>query len=319
MTTDRRLISIVSPVFNEEACLPAFHARVVEMWSQISMYDLELIYVDDGSSDGSADILRSIAASDARVRVLRMSRNFGHQAAITCGIDHALGAAVVVIDSDLQDPPEVIPQMVEVWERGVDVVFGQRRVREGEHLLKRMTAAGYYRLLARLTDLHMPVDSGDFRLLSRRSVDALKQLREESRYVRGLIAWVGFQQEAVVYDRDPRFAGDSSYSWGRMFRLALDGVTSFSDRPLRLATSLGVMVSGGSFIGAVYITLSKLMKPEQSLPGFASLSVLILFLGGVQLTSIGVLGEYVGRVFKETKRRPLYLVMEKIEPGHPGS
>lgn len=315
MTSPRRLISIVSPVFNESVGLAHFQARISALWRSLPQFDHEIVYVDDGSSDGSFELLRSMAVADERIRVFRLSRNFGHQVAITCGIDHARGDAVVVIDSDLQDPPEVIVEMVEVWERGAEVVFGQRRAREGERMLKRLTATAYYRVLARLAEFDIPVDSGDFRLMSRPVVDALNQLREESRYIRGLVAWVGFRQEAVLYDRDARTSGESSYSLGRMLRLAIDGLTSFSDRPLRLATGLGALVSGAAFLGALYIIMSKVLAPESSVPGFAALAVLVLFMGGVQLMFVGVLGEYLGRVFRETKRRPLYFVMEAIDRG----
>lgn len=306
------LLSVVVPAFNEDAVIDHFHQRLTTALATIDSIACELLYIDDGSRDGTFAKLQAIAESDARVRVLRLSRNFGHQIAITCGIDHAIGDAVVIIDADLQDPPEVIPSMVSAWRAGADVAYGQRKTRAGESAFKRWTATAFYRFLNALSDVEVPMDTGDFRLMSRRAVDALRQLREESRYMRGLVAWVGFTQVAVPYDRDARAAGSTHYSLRQMISLAKNGVAGFSDRPLRLATNLGGVTSMVAFLLGIYVVLSKVLHPEQSTPGFAALAVLVLFLGGLQLLSIGLVGEYLGRVFRESKQRPLYFVMDDI-------
>lgn len=307
---ERFLLSVVSPVFNEEQGIEAFYSELRSALVGIADMEYEIIFVDDGSQDDSYGILKELGANDPGVRVLRLSRNFGHQVAITCGVDHAKGDAVVIIDSDLQDPPEVIPEMVRAWRDGADVAYGQRRERSGESRFKLATAKGFYRFIQRLSDTEIPPDVGDFRLLSRPVVDVLKQMREEDRYVRGLVAWAGFTQVPVMYDRNPRIAGASNYPLKSMMKLALDGVTSFSDKPLKIATGLGLMVSAAAALLAVYIVVSKLLNPSASVPGFATLSALILFMGGAQLVSLGVIGEYVGRIFRESKSRPLYVVMD---------
>lgn len=305
----RLLLSVVSPVFNEEMGVAAFYKELRSTLVEIPDIDYEIIFVDDGSQDDSYRILSGFSESDPGVRVIRLSRNFGHQVAITCGVDHASGEAVVIIDSDLQDPPEVIPEMVRAWRDGADVAYGQRRERAGESRFKLATAKGFYRFIQKLSDTEIPPDVGDFRLLSRPVVEVLKQMREEDRYVRGLVAWAGFTQVAVMYDRNPRLTGESNYPLKSMMKLALDGVTSFSDKPLKIATGLGLLVSAASALLAVYIVVSKLLNPSASVPGFATLSALILFMGGAQLVSLGVIGEYVGRIFRESKSRPLYVVM----------
>jgi glycosyltransferase involved in cell wall biosynthesis len=275
------LISVVSPVYREEATLRELHLRV-------------------------------LCAVDPHVKVVELSRNFGHQLAITSGLDHAAGDAVIVIDSDLQDPPEVIAEMVARWREGYDVVYGVRRRRNGEGRVKLMTAKWFYRLLDRISETPLPLDAGDFRLLDRQVLDVLAGMREGSRYIRGLVSWIGFDQTAVHYERDARRAGKTNYSLGKMLRLAVDAVTSFSERPLRVAFALGTLVTVVSLALAAWIVVAKLVDPDASLPGYASIMLVVLFFGGVQLLCLGLLGEYVGRIYRETKQRPLYVVRERV-------
>lgn len=304
-------ITVVCPVYNEELGIHAFYERTVAAMQAITpSLNWQLLFVDDGSEDRTLAIARELAACDSHVGVLALSRNFGHQIAITAGIDHAIGDAVVVIDSDLQDPPEVIADMVAKWREGHDVVYGQRIARAGESRFKKWTAAAYYRTVKSLSDTDLPLDAGDFRLMDRRVVDALKQIREDNRYMRGLVAWVGFQQYALPYARDERFAGVTKYPIRKMVKFAADGVTSFSNKPLRLAMELGILVTVASFVFAIYILMEKVLNPSSSLPGYASMMVAIMFLGGVQLLTIGILGIYLGRTYSEAKNRPLYLIAD---------
>jgi dolichol-phosphate mannosyltransferase len=301
-------VSIVVPVFNEEEVLPALYDRVSGVMAR-SGASWELLLVDDGSRDRSLETMRELRARDPRVSVLELSRNFGHQVAISAGLDHARGAAVVVMDADLQDPPEVVLDMIARWREGCDVVYGRRRARHGERPFKRATAAAFYRLIRALTSVDIPADTGDFRLMSRRAVEALRRLRERNRFVRGLSAWVGFRQVSVEYDRAPRLAGETKYPLRKMVRFASDAIVSFSITPLRVATAFGFAVSFASFAYAAYAVYLKIVTGE-SLPGWASLMVAVVFLGGVQLLCLGILGEYVGRIFEEVKARPLYLVAD---------
>jgi polyisoprenyl-phosphate glycosyltransferase len=306
------VISIVVPVYDEAEVLGAFTERLTKVLADLDD-DSEIVFVDDGSTDGSLDVLRSLVAADRRIRVLSFSRNFGHQVAISAGIDAARGDAVVVIDADLQDPPEVIAEMYARWSEGNKVVYGVRTRRDGERPTKKLTARWFYRLLGRLSDTPMTADSGDFRLLDRQVVEALKGMREENRYLRGMVSWVGFTQCGVEYEREPRAAGETKYTWRRMLRFAADGITSFSDRPLRVAVQLGTLVTLTSFLYGGWLVIGKLINPDRSLPGYTSLLVAVLFLGGIQLLTIGILGSYIGRIYTETKRRPLYIVAETIE------
>lgn len=310
------LLSVVVPVYNEQAVLPATHWRLVDALGQLDDVDMELLYVDDGSTDGSPAILAALQQSDPRVRVMRFSRNFGHQMAITAGVDEAGGDAVVIIDADLQDPPEAIREMVARWREGYQVVYGQRTRRAGESSFKRLTAHLFYRLLGRLTDTAIPLDSGDFRLLDRQVIEALREMPERDRFVRGMVSWVGFRQIAVPYGRAPRFAGESKYPLGKMLRFAFDGVASFSIRPLRLATWLGFCSSFLALCGILYAIAVRLLTNEW-VAGWAATFVAILFVGGIQLVSVGVIGEYVGRIYGEVKRRPLYIVAERLGGGAP--
>ncbi len=305
------LLSVVVPCFDEEAVIRETHRRLVTVLDAVPALDFEIVYVDDGSRDGTLDILRGLQGADPRVRVIALSRNFGHQVALTAGLAEAAGAVVAVIDADLQDPPEVIPEMLERWRRGVDVAYGVRDERAGETAFKRWTAKAFYRLLNRVVDIAIPLDTGDFRLMDRRVVDAFLAMPERDRFVRGMVAWVGFRQEPVRYRRAARAAGETKYPLRKMLRFAADGVLSFSLAPLRLATWLGFLVAGLALCGIVYAFVVRLAT-DSWVSGWALLFIAILFLGGVQLVLVGVLGEYLGRVYAEVKRRPLYLVRERL-------
>lgn len=284
---------------------------VLDSLSDLVIY--ELLFVDDGSSDGSYARLKEIAADNPRVTTIKLSRNFGHQNAITAGLDYSRGAAVVVIDADLQDPPELIRTFVLLWLAGNDVVYGKRIARPGESKTKRATAALFYRLLHQLTSINIPADAGDFRLMSRRATDEFLKLREKDRFVRGLVSWVGFKQVAVDYERRPRKAGSSKYPYRTMWKFAMDGVTSFSTAPLRLATILGYLTSSLAFVYLLYIFVQTVLGV--TVPGWPSIMAVLLFLGGVQLICLGIVGEYIGRIFNEVKNRPIYVV-EQIEANH---
>ena len=306
MQASRYRISVVVPVYNESAGIRAFHERASKALASLPGADYELIYVDDGSGDDSWPQLAGFAAADPHVRVVKLSRNFGHQIAITAGLDRARGDCAVVIDADLQDPPEVIARMVEKWRSGFDVVYGVRSKRRGESALKLLTARAFYRLLDRITGIRIPVDVGDFRLMSRRALDQLNQLREKDRFVRGLVSWIGFPQAGIEYERDERVAGETKYPYRKMFKFALDGITSFSTAPLKLATWLGYATSFLAFLYLASVFVQRAMGI--TVAGWATIMVALLFLGGVQLICLGIMGEYVGRVFNEIKPRPIYVV-----------
>jgi polyisoprenyl-phosphate glycosyltransferase len=305
----RQLLSIVVPCFNEAEVLWETHGRLVQTLRQLDGLHFEIIYVDDGSRDATPDILREIQALDPRARMLRFSRNFGHQTAVTAGLEHASGDAVVLIDADLQDPPELIAEMVARWREGYHVAYGVRTDREGETRFKLATAKAFYRLLNRLSETEIPVDTGDFRLMDRTVVDALRAMPERDRFVRGMVAWAGFRQIAVPYRRAARFAGESKYPFLKMLRFALDGLTSFSRAPLRLATWMGFLISGVALAAITYALFLRLFT-NNWVTGWTALFIAVLFIGGAQLLSLGVIGEYIGRIYGETKRRPLYLVQE---------
>lgn len=304
-------LDVVVPCFNEEAVIEQTHRRLAQVAGGITTVRTTLIYVDDGSRDGTLVKLRVIAAGDPHVRIVALSRNFGHQYALTAGLDASTGDAVAVIDADLQDPPEVIPEMVARWRAGADVVYGVRATRQGETAFKRGTAHVFYRLLQTLGNADIPADVGDFRLLDRRVVDTLRDMPERDRFLRGLVVWAGFRHEGVSYERLPRAAGQTKFPFSRMFSFALDGIFSFSIVPLRLASYLGLFVSILSMAGVLYAFYIKLFTVGV-VPGWAAQWIGTLFLGGVQLLSLGVIGEYVGRIYGEVKRRPLYVVKERI-------
>ena len=301
-------LSVVAPMHDEEGNVPEFVRRVRAAVESIGdIRDFELVLVNDGSRDGTLAALRSEASRDPRIVVIDLSRNFGHQLAATAALDHARGDAVILIDSDLQDPPELIPAMIAKWRAGFDVVYAVRRKREGESALKLWTARVFYRVLRRLTKVSIPVDTGDFRLMSRRVVDALGAMRERHRFIRGLVSWVGYPQTSVEYDRDARRYGETKYPFSKMVRFAIDGITSFSEIPLRFASYFGFIVSIVAFVVAV-LEIGIRIFTGYNVPGYTSTIFAILFLGGVQLIGIGILGEYIGRVYDEIKGRPLYLV-----------
>jgi glycosyltransferase involved in cell wall biosynthesis len=297
-------LSIVIPAYNEEEVLPEFHRRLEDVLDTLNL-PCEILYVNDGSNDDTLKVIQDF--TDSRVAIIDLSRNFGKEIALTAGLDHACGEAVVVIDADLQDPPEVIPELVEKWQEGYDVVYARRTVRDGETFIKKLTARLFYRFIQGVSRVKIPADTGDFRLLSRRAVEALKQLRETHRFMKGLFAWIGFPQIAVNYRRDPRLAGQSKWDYWQLWNFALEGITSFTINPLKISTYLGLMTAVSSFTYALFV-IYKTLAYGDPVQGYPSLMVVILFLGGVQLMSLGVIGEYLGRMFNETKQRPLYFI-----------
>ncbi len=304
----RPRFSIVAPAYNEEEVLPEFYRRVREVMDSIGE-PWELILINDGSRDNTLAIMRELHAQDPRVKIVSFSRNFGHQLAITAGLDYAEGDAVIIIDADLQDPPEVIRDLIEKWRQGYDVVYAIRKERKGESWFKEWTAKMFYRLIYRITDVEIPKDTGDFRLMDRKVVEALRTMRERNRFMRGLSVWVGFKQTGVYYVREPRFAGETKYPFRKMLKFALDAITSFSYIPLQLATYFGFAIALISLVGmliAVYLRLAT----GRALLGQATTLVAVLFLGGIQLIFLGIIGEYLGRIYDEVKARPLYVVAE---------
>lgn len=306
------LLSVVAPVFDEEGTVLEFHRRVSAALDGLAY---ELIVVDDGSGDRTPELLAEIAARDDRVRVITLSRNFGHQAALTAGLDHARGDATVMLDADLQDPPELIPTMLDHWRMGSDVVYAVRRLRDGETRVKLATARWFYRLFGRLAKLDLEHNSGDFRLLDRRALDALCSMRERARFLRGMTVWVGFTQTSVAYDRDARHAGETKYTLRRMLRFSLDAISSFSNLPLQAATVLGFIFSAVAFC-AIPIAIGFRIA-GQFVPGVTTLLLVVLLLGGIQLITVGIIGEYLGRVYDEVKRRPLYVVRDRAGDSAP--
>jgi polyisoprenyl-phosphate glycosyltransferase len=301
------LLSLVAPVYNEEELVEEFVARAA---AAIADFEYELVLVNDGSADRTGELLDGIAATDPRVRVIHLSRNFGHQAALTAGLEHAAGDVVAMIDADLQDPPELIPDMIAQWSQGADVVYAVRKQREGETAFKLATASWFYRLFDKLAQVDLEPNSGDFRLLDRRALDALLAMTERSRFLRGMTVWVGFNQTAVSYQREARAAGETKYTLRRMLRFSLDAITSFSHLPLQLATWVGMLCAGVAFVAIPVVIVLRLL--HSYLPGFGSITIAILLLGGVQLIALGVIGEYVGRIYDEVKHRPLYIVREEL-------
>jgi dolichol-phosphate mannosyltransferase len=301
------LLSVVAPMFEEEQTAAAFCTRVREALESLPW---ELIVVDDGSKDGTGAILAEIAASDPRVKVVTLARNFGHQPALSAGLEHADGDVVAMIDSDLQDPPELIVEMVERWRTGADVVYAVRKQRAGETRFKLLSAHIFYRLLRRLTDIDLPADAGDFRLMDRRALDALLAMRERARFLRGMTVWVGYTQTAIEYERDARYAGETKYTLKRMLRFSLDAIVSFSSTPLQLATVFGFLVSALAFVLVPFVIVGRVLG--LFVAGIPTTLVVILMLGGVQLICVGIIGEYLGRIYDEVKRRPLYVVRDRV-------
>ena len=298
-------MSLVIPCYNEEDVLPELRRRLKDLVSKYS-FPIEVVLIDDGSKDNTWPMIHSYSQEDGFIKAVRLARNFGHQTAITCGLDQTRGEVVVILDADLQDPPELIPEMLKEWSEGYDVVYGQRRKRAGESTSKKFFAFAFYRIFEKIAGLKVPRDTGDFRLMDRRAVDALQSLRERHRFVRGMVSWIGYHQKAVQYDRPERFAGVTKYPFRKSLFLAIDAITSFTYAPLRLASYLGLATSALAFLYIVVVVALKLVGI--SFPGYTSIMAAILLLGGVQLTVLGILGEYVGRIFEQGQQRPLYLV-----------
>jgi dolichol-phosphate mannosyltransferase len=310
-------LSIVVPCFNEEACLAELHHRLSAAARIAVGEDYELVLVNDGSRDGSWALMESMAAADPHVLAINLSRNHGHQLALTAGLDLCRGSAILIIDADLQDPPELLPAMFAAMrEQGADVVYGVRKSRAGETAFKRATAHGFYRLLSRATEVDIPLDAGDFRLMSRRALDALLAMPEQARFIRGMVAWIGFKQVPVAYDRAERFAGATKYPFGKMLRFALDALTGFSSAPLKLASHAGLLLAGGSVLLIVYIAYAWIAG--RSIQGWTSLMLVVVVLGAVQMFVLALMGEYIGRLYNEAKRRPLYVVQEIAGGGQRG-
>ncbi len=308
--TTRPVYSVVAPVYNEEQTVPHFYQRVVEVMEGLGE-PFELVLVNDGSRDDSYRAIQALHERDPRVRAVNFSRNFGHQIAISAGLDYARGDAVIIMDSDLQDPPEVIPDLIARWKDGAEVVYAQRASRQGETAFKLMTAKLFYRLIERMTSVQIPRDTGDFRLLYRRVVDALVAMREHHRFMRGLSAWVGFRQEAVRYDRAERFAGETKYPLRKMIRFSLDAITGFSYAPLQLATSFGFALAALSLVGILIAVIVRVFGG--AIQGQGTTLIVVLFLGGIQLIFLGIIGEYLGRIYDEVRARPLYIVREVLD------
>lgn len=302
--------SIIIPVYNEEEVIRITHQRLSSVMLSLGE-PYELIFINDGSRDKTPEILTEICEKDKNSCYINFSRNFGHQCAVTAGMDYARGDAVVIIDADLQDPPEVILEMISEWKNGYDVVYGKRSKREGETFFKKLTAKAYYRLLKSMTNVDIPVDTGDFRLIDRKVCDTMKSLPERNRYIRGLVSWVGYKQKAVEYVREERYAGETKYPLKKMIKLAMDGISAFSYKPLKLAASIGFLISLASFIYLVVIICQKLFT-NAVIQGWASTMAVLLLTQGIVLIMLGIIGEYIGRIFDEIKGRPIYIVRDTI-------
>ena len=303
--------SVIVPMFNEEEVLGETCRRLRHVMDATGE-TYEIVFINDGSRDKTADMLRAVCQEDKRVKLIDFSRNFGHQSAITAGMDFAGGQCMVIIDGDLQDPPELIPGMIALWRGGYDIVYGKRTSREGDSFMKKLTAKLFYRILHAMTDVDIPVDTGDFRLIDRSVADALKQLPERNRYVRGLMGWVGFKQTAMEFERSERFAGTTKYPLRKMLKLAMDGIMSFSFKPLKIASWLGSIISAGSFLYLISVLIQRLFLPDSAQPGWASLIAATLFLNGITLLILGIMGEYIGRIYDEVKNRPLYILRDTV-------
>lgn len=308
----QKLISYVLPVFNEEASIQEFYQTLSSAVSAIKdKYRFEFIFINDGSKDSSLEKLKLLHSKDNRIKIIDFSKNFGHQIAVTAGLDYASGDAVIIMDTDLQDPPLVSLDLINKWEQGSDVVYAQRKSRK-DSVFKKLTAHFFYRTLNALTDIHIPKDTGDFRLIDRKVVEALKKFKERNRFLRGMVSFVGFKQTAVLFDRNPRFAGKTGYPLKKMIKFAIDGITGFSTAPLKLITRFGFLVSFFSFLLMIYAIYQRIANPDITVSGWAMLIVAITFIGGVQMIMLGILGEYIGRIYIEVQERPMYLVKEVI-------
>ncbi|MEL3970803.1 glycosyltransferase family 2 protein [Rossellomorea oryzaecorticis] len=307
-----KLITILIPAYNEEDVLEQLYERLNTVMSRADKYDFEILFINDGSKDRTLEIIKEMRKTDPRVSFVDLSRNFGKETAMSAGFDYARGDAVIILDADLQDPPELIPEMINYWEDGYDDVYAKRRTREGESWFKKWSSAKFYKTLQKSTRIPLQADTGDFRLLDRRCIEALKTIRETQRYTKGMFSWIGYNKKEILFDRNPRAAGETKWNYWKLAELALEGITSFTTFPLRISTFFGVFVSLSAFIYMIWIIFKTLYFGE-SVAGYPSMMVIILFLGGVQLLTIGIIGEYLGRVFNETKNRPLYFVDEYNE------
>lgn len=302
-------LSVIIPIYNEEGNIQLLNERLTTVIKQLQI-SFELIFVNDGSRDNSMALIKSLAATHSHIKYINFSRNFGHQIAVTAGLDKAAGDAVIIIDADLQDPPEVIIELYRKLQEGYNVVYAKRRQRKGESFMKKFTAKMFYRILARITSITIPVDTGDFRIIDRKVVNVLKQMPEQQKYLRGQISWIGFKQTFVEYNRDERNAGKTGYTYKKMIRFALDGITSFSNLPLKFATGAGFVVSGIAFLLILYALYSKIFKGDTTQSGWTSIMLSVLFIGGIQLLCIGIIGEYIGRIGANIRNRPLYIIDE---------
>lgn len=303
-------ISVVVPVYNEKDNLDEFYSRMVKVIESLQI-PVKVIFVNDGSSDDTLERIANIANNDERFALINLSRNFGKELAMTAGLDNAPGDAVIVIDADLQEPPELIPELIEKWRQGFDVVYAVRKTRGKEPFLKTVAAYMFYRVMKKISKIEIPIDTGDYRLMSRRAVKGLLKLREHHRFMKGLFAWIGYKQTGVYYERDPRFGGESSFNMWKLWNFAIDGITSFSFVPLQLSSFMGIVIATLSVLFAIYILIETLFFGN-SVPGYPSLMVAVLFLGGVQLISLGIIGEYIARIYGESKHRPLYFIQDMI-------
>ncbi len=304
-------LSVIVPLYNEELVIDEMYQRIKKILDD-NQINYEIILINDGSKDDTLPKANLLCQNDVNVKLISFSRNFGHQVAITAGMDNASGQCVVIIDADLQDPPEVIIQMIEKWKEGYHVVYGVRKKRQGETSFKLFTASVYYRILKKLTSVEIPVDAGDFRLMDRKVVDELIKMRERNRFVRGMVSWVGFKQCEIEYEREKRYAGETKYPFKKMLKFATDGIISFSHVPLKLSSTLGFISAAASMILMIWGLIVKVIYPEVTITGWASLFVSVLFIGGIQLLCIGILGEYLGRIYDEIKKRPIYIIDEQI-------
>lgn len=307
MEENKKLVTILIPTYNEEEVLHLLYERLVKLMDNLPQYNFELLFINDGSKDKTLELIKEFRKKDSRVCYINLSRNYGKEVAMIAGFDYVNGDCMINIDADLQDPPELIPEMLKYWEEGYDDVYAKRRSRKGESLLKKFTSWGYYRVLQSMTNIKIQTDTGDFRLLDRRCVEAIKQMRESQRYTKGLYSWIGYKKKEILYDRDPRAAGKTKWNYRKLANLSIDGITSFTTAPLRWAALIGILVS---LLGFIYmaVIIAKTLILGADVPGYASMMVVILFLGGLQLISLGVIGEYLGRAFYESKRRPLYFI-----------
>lgn len=303
----KKLVTILVPAYNEQEVLELLYQRLENLMNSTINYDFEILFINDGSKDNTLKIIQSLRQKDNRINYLNLSRNYGKEIAMIAGLDYAKGDAVIIIDADLQDPPELIPEMIKYWEQGYDDVYAKRRSRKGETWLKKFTSKMYYKTLQSVTNIEIQKDTGDFRLLDRRCVEALKQLRESQRYTKGLFSWIGYNKKEILYDRDPRAAGQTKWNYGKLINLSIDGITSFTTAPLRWSAIVGVLISIIGFIYMLFIIIKTIISGVD-VPGYASTMVVILFIGGIQLIFLGVIGEYLGRAFYETKGRPIYFI-----------